>query len=534
MPALSYQIFAGENRALHPKKLPAGVGVSSLNQKPGRGDLRPWKQPLEVATVPAGRQTIYRFGRDVTSDANYWFSWTTVVHAVKGFIADDTTERTYYTGDGVPKVTDNTMALAAAPYPSAARILGVPAPISAVTLTAVGGVATINESLYYTYTYVTDKGEESAPGPVSAELVLKTDATVNIASIAAPPSGNYGINRIRIYRTQTGLSGDAEFFFLREIASTLNATTDDRRALGEVIPSDGWLVPPADLHDLTPMWNGMLAGITVNSVRFCVAYKPYAWPIAQEVLPPDAKPVALAVYGQQMLVLTTGRPVLVTGSTPDALDQQPLEFNQACVSSRSAVGMGHGAVWACPDGLAYYGQAGAKLLTAGLMTRDDWQAVKPETIVGGIYEGMYFGTYEVAGVKKAFLIDPLNPAGLYSLDVGYTATFFDHLQDQLYVLDGASVKKWDAGATAMTATFKSGVTVTPFLSLSCAKVIADTYPCTVKFWSQGVLAHTQVVADAKPFRLPTGFRGTDWQVEVSTANPVQALMLGSSMKDLTP
>ena len=77
--------FQGENRAIHPKLLNEAVGVKSVNQKPGRGDLRPWKTPLQVATVPAGRKTIYRMGRDVANEADYWLSWTGVVHAVRGF-----------------------------------------------------------------------------------------------------------------------------------------------------------------------------------------------------------------------------------------------------------------------------------------------------------------------------------------------------------------------------------------------------------------------------------------------------------------
>ena len=127
--------FLGENRALHPLNLGDSVGTLSLNQNPARGDLRPWRAPLTVATVPAGRNTIHRMGRDAPSDTNYWLSWTGVVHAVRGFIADDTTERTYYTGDGFPKWTDNTLALASTPYPTAWRQLGVPAPATAPLLT---------------------------------------------------------------------------------------------------------------------------------------------------------------------------------------------------------------------------------------------------------------------------------------------------------------------------------------------------------------------------------------------------------------
>jgi hypothetical protein len=118
--------FSGAVNAPHPKLLPETVGTVSWNQKPGRGDFRPWRDPLDVATVPAGRKTIYRFGRDVAEDGRYWMSWTGIVHAVRGMVADDTTERTYYTGDGFPKWTDNTIALAGGTYPAAWRKLGVP------------------------------------------------------------------------------------------------------------------------------------------------------------------------------------------------------------------------------------------------------------------------------------------------------------------------------------------------------------------------------------------------------------------------
>ncbi|OYW20764.1 MAG: hypothetical protein B7Z52_01910, partial [Burkholderiales bacterium 12-64-5] len=65
MAVLTFSGFAGENRALHPLLLPENTGTVSLNQKPGRGDLRPWNAPMSVATVPAGRKSIYRMGRDV-------------------------------------------------------------------------------------------------------------------------------------------------------------------------------------------------------------------------------------------------------------------------------------------------------------------------------------------------------------------------------------------------------------------------------------------------------------------------------------
>lgn len=531
--------FLGANIALQPMMLPETVGVSSLNAKPGRGDLRPWKAPLNVATVPAGRQTIHRMGRDVASDTNYWLSWTTEVHAVVAPNAADTAERTYYTGDGTPKWTNTTLALASAPYPTAYRELGVPAPISACTLVASGGTSTETETRFYTYTYVSDIGEESAPAAPSLQLTCKADDTVTINSLAAAPAGAYGINRIRIYRTESSSSG-ADFYFLREIGSTNVTSTDDNRALGEVLPTTTWLMPPADSKWLTGLWNGMMAVISGRSIRFCEASVFYAYPLEYEIIPSNAQPVAQATYGQNLVVLTNGNPSLITGGTPDAMDEQPIEFAQACVAPLSTVGMGHGVAWASPDGLAYVGSGGARLLTGpnpqnphGILTRDDWQALNPSSIKASMYEGRYHATYTVGGVKKGFIFDPANPNGIYFLDFGVDAMHLDELQDALYVLDGVNIQKFDAG-TAKTVTFKSKLfhQPAPVPGFACAKVVAESFPVTFKLYTDGVLKHTQTVANAQPFRLPSGYRAQDYQIEVSTTGAVQLVAMAHSMQEL--
>ena len=263
MAVIRWAGFAGENRAIHPRLLPDAVGTVSRNCKPGRGDLRPWKAPAQVATVPAGRQTIYRMGRDTPSDGTYWLSWLGVVHAVRGFEAEDATERTYYSGDGIPKVTSNLSLDGTDPQDNPGtnwRPMGLPAPSAACTLTATGGSATTTEVYYYVYTYVNDWGWESAPSPVSAMLTRKPDATTTITGFSAVPTGNYNVNRIRIYRTQTGASGSTEFFFLREIAYGASSTTDDNRDLGEVlrlpVPERfaRWAAQPAELHRSLTQW----------------------------------------------------------------------------------------------------------------------------------------------------------------------------------------------------------------------------------------------------------------------------------------
>ncbi|MBA3622859.1 MAG: hypothetical protein H0W48_00005 [Methylibium sp.] len=528
--------FAGANRAIHPKLLADNVGTESVNQRPGRGDLRGWKQlGASLATVAIGHKSIYRLGRDVASDTQYWLSWSTLVHAVRGFIAADTTERTYFSGDGAPKVTDNVMGIATPPYPTASRILGVPAPIIAPLLTQTTAGVGLDETRFYVYTYVTDRGEESAPSPLSAAIVCKPGAVITVSNMGtAGPTGNYGITLKRIYRTQTG-SAATEFFFLREVAIGADSTTDDARALGETLPSSTWLIPPADLKGLHGLWNGMMAGISGRSVRYCEPFKPYAWPLTYETLLVDVTPVALGSFQQTLLVLTNGVPYAITGTSPDAMSEQRVELDQACVSAASVQSFGHGVVYASPDGLTYIGTNGPpRVLTAGLMQREDWQALVPATIVGAQYEGAYMGFYN-DGTLKGFVIDPLNPSGLYFLDTGYAASYYDRLQDALYVLDGTAIKKWHDAVGAMTVRFRSRVVRLPApCNMGYAEVTADAYPVTMRLYADGVLRFTKTVTSRDVFGMPSGYLADDFQVELEAAAgaAVQGAALAETVEEL--
>jgi hypothetical protein len=195
--------------------------------------------------------------------------------------------------------------------------------------------------------------------------------------------------------------------------------------------------------------------------------------------------------------------------------------------------MGAGVAWASEDGLCWYGSGGPRILTAGVMTREDWQALKPSTIIGKMYEGLYFGSYDDGNGRKGFMIDPGNPTGMYFLDSGYAALHFDELRDQLYVLDGTSVKKWDAGSAFLTVRAVSKVFKAPaVLNFAAAEVVADAYPVTFKVYADGVLKHTQSVTSRSPFRLPSGFAALDWQLELSGTQPIQGAAIATSMEEL--
>lgn len=531
---LDFAGFLGANIHTNQALLPEGVGVQSLNQAPGRGDLRPWRQPLTVASVPASpqRRTLFRKGMDTASDTLHWLSWTTLVHAIRGFDPEDTQERIYFTGAaGGPAWTDNTMALASAPYPTTSRPLGVPAPTTAPTLTvAAAGTSDTDETRFIVTTFVNDLGWESAPSPM-AEITCPDDTLLTLSNLEAAPAGNYGINRRRIYFTESGATDATEFFFAAEVVytgggqswtqTTTALTTDVLRTQG-TDDLGAWLPCPADATCLTRLWNSMAACISGKAVRFCVAGSIYAWPYTYEN-PISDQPVALGTWGQNLLALTSGAvPSLFNGQDPASMSEKPLDelpFNASCQSVASVISQPHGVSWAGPDGACYIGTSGARVSTAGLIHPDQWRALRPNTMVGCEYFGLVVFFYDDGTGWKGLMLDPINPTGIFWLSQGFPAAYADPKTSAMFVLDGGDIRKWDAGAAFMTATFTSRALRTPSCNMAYGRVIADSYPVTLRLLGDGAVKATRAVANDDVFSLPDGYEAQVWQVSVDTAGP---------------
>lgn len=536
--------FAGANLADDDLLLPLNVGVQSLNQRPGYADLRPWNAPgAAVATVPTSpqRKTIYRMGQDVASDSSYWLSWSTVVNVARGFDTDDTTERTYFTGSGTPKWTNNSIGISGGPpYPQATRELAVPAPTTPLTATlAVEGASGTEQSYLWVYTWVNDIGWESAPSPVSNTLLRKPGSTFNLAGFDTPPAGNYGINKVRLYRFVAGSGTAGDYFFEREwaLGSTPANPISDGRAVGsDPLATLGWLPPPADGKGLLSMWNGMLGMGSGKSFRICEPYKPYAWPLKYEVALTAAF-VAAGIYQQRVVILTTGDATVIAGSSPDGMDEEDANINRPCSSAAGVVEFNEGEAykgiaWPSEDGLAWVGDGGFRNLTEKVLTREQWKALNPASMVAGRYNGFYVCSYDDGTGRKGFVLDPKNPAGIYFLTTGFDACAKDPISDKLFVLEGGSIKQWNAGAP-LTATFRSKVFELPEpANVGAVEVVAKGWPVQVKVWGDGVLRLDRSVTSGDPVRLPAGWMADQLQLEVSSSARVVAVRMAETIGDL--
>lgn len=536
--------FTGSVQARNPRLLPDGVGTNMVDAEPGFGDLRPLRERRTVATVPSVPQriSIWRMGRDSMAEALYWLSSTKRVSYTLGF-GSDATERTYYTGDGTPKWTSNAIGLGAPPYPAASRELAVPAPLTAVLATITADGTGSAKERFYVQTFRNELGWESAPSPVSAALMAKQGAQVSL-QLGTAPSGSYGLTARRIYRTQPDNNDNAEFFLLREVPIGTTTTTDDARALGGLLETDGWIPPPADAHSITALWNGMFSVLAGKNVHFSPPGVPYAYPVRYDKQLRDTA-VASAKWAQKYLVLTTGTPVLFQGQDPEGIVDEPARLGNACVAARGVVAFPHGVVWPSNEGLAYYGDNGEALVTndprvAVLLTPEQWRALQPETMVAGRWGRFYVCSYGTGAARRGFMLDPLNPAfGITYLSAGFDAAHYDELHDALYVLEGGDIRRFAGGTLRLPAGFDSKHHMQPApLNYGYAKVLASGYPLTLTVHARwmdrdGTLRESiqirNVVSDAA-FKLADGFTADNWQVRLTTSHDVQAVRLGTSLR----
>jgi hypothetical protein len=532
--------FSGIAPRFAPHTLRPNQAQTASNCRLRSGLLEPLAAASNVSTITdrvGTKLTLYRMGHSAASDTQHWLSWLTEVDVCRSLIAGETGERTYFTGDGLPKFTDTALATAGSPLPFSSYNLAVPAPTAAAAagVTGTGDTGAVTETRAYVYTNVRNYGgfeEESAPSPVvSVDMI--PGQTVTLSSLEAGPAGAYNVTHRRIYRTATGSQGTNYYYVgTHVIASTSYADTVTAANLGEVLPSLTWDAPPDGLKGLTAMGNGIFAGFVGKDVYFCDPWHPHAWP-QDYILTVDYDVVGLCAFGNSLLVLTNGTPYLISGSHPDNLSLAPVPIDQACVSKRSIARSGNGCIYASPDGLMYVGLDGHRSLTEPYFSRKEWQALlTPSTLHGYIHDERYYGFHSTA----SFIFDPADPSGPFTPHtVTADAAYVDPLVDALFLVSGDTVKKLHAGSN-LTYTWKSKRFQLPRKeNLGCAQVIAADYTAlTFKLYLDGssTAAHTQTVTSAEAFRLPSGVKYRTIEFELTGTSSVLACHIASTPLEL--
>jgi hypothetical protein len=556
--------FSGIAPGVSPRLLSEQFAQTAENVDFESGRLTPVTSDSDTFTLTnTARRSIF-FYRDTN-----WLQWNDDgVSVVEGPIPADTLDRLYWTGEDYPRMGTATTIVAGSSYPNASFRLGVPAPVSAPTISKSGTADTTQtpDDVAYVYTFVTAFGEEGPPSPASNVLERTNTETVTIPMPSTEhPSGNYNFGtgaKKRIYRSNTG-STNTTFQFVAEVsfATTTYDDSSESFALGEVLPSGTWIGPPDDNTSLYPdgplvgliaVANGVFAGFTGKRLCLSEPFLPHAWPIGYRItLEEDI--VAIGSVTNGIVALTDGAPYFVTGVDPSAMTAIKLDIAQACVNDKSVVDMGEYLLYAGPDGLVAVSGGEGEVVTNGLISAKQWNDnFNPTTYRAFRYENTYVAFWSGGG----FVYDPrAGEAALSNLSyTGEVRGGYMHPKDgELYIIVGNKIKKYRGGATNKTLKWKSKQYVTPKpVSMGWVSVHAQAYPVTVRVWADGAQiavyslsysnnVYTQSVtvpsgASSGTLREPImrlpAVVGQVWEVEVEGAVEIDEVCLAQSMDEI--
>lgn len=195
--SIKFNNFLGAAPKTTPELLPESAAQEASNFKLYSGDMIPYRAPKRLGTVGRNGElkTIYPM-RDPANPANLkWLSWLTDVDVASVTAQTDEEQRIYYTGDGVPKVTNYELAVgaAAAPYPVANGYydLGLPLPqtVPSATVSSAPSVAT--------FSYARDAAN-TATIVTSADHNFKTGAYITISGFTSTAGKTFNVNSVRV------------------------------------------------------------------------------------------------------------------------------------------------------------------------------------------------------------------------------------------------------------------------------------------------------------------------------------------------
>ena len=530
--------FNGEIPKMHRTMLPEGYAQHSLNTDHQSQTAKPLQANLSVydnGGVKAPDDFYLHLGQT-------WLVFDQEVDVVRGPSNDDRLYISRALSSPILKImptgTEYPLALPTPPAPAVTSIHTAATPPDEPL--EPGELPPVIETVSYAYTWVSIFDEETVPSPPSLALDVAEGDTVLITFIDQPPTASR-INRLRLYRTQTGASGITEFQFVKELNSATTAFVHDLDAdpLQEVLPSTFYEPPVTGLHGFTALHNGMVAAFKDKTLHFCEPYRPHAWP-SQYQLVTDYEIVALVAFGPILAVLTTGNPYIVQGTAPENLILERIEQNTPCLSKDGVVDLGYAAAFPSTEGLVTLAQSGAQIITRNLFTRKQWRDMRPETFSAGQHNGRYVFSYTPLGSESrhSAIIDLADQATISRPETAPLRLKQDIYTGALHFVQSGSPlifeyaaesqpflsQTWESAEFLLPTETSFGVILVEGESLDRLDAMA------VSVYRDGCLHHRTDMLNA-PDRLPAGL-GRRWSIKIEGKVEISRVSIAGTMQEI--
>ncbi|WP_337430557.1 hypothetical protein [Bilophila sp.] len=328
---------------------------------------------------------------------------------------------------------------------------------------------------------------ESAPSPPTEVVDVVEGGGVTLSGFDIPQLEGLHITHIRIYRTVSG-NETSDFRFLAELSleeleqagGVFRDTVHDKDVSSEVLQTSTWDAIPDKARGLIRTDNGIYACFRGNELLVSEPFIPYAYPSAYRLTVEDTI-VALGHTDNTIVILTTGRPYLAQGGVPESLQLVHLPIEQSCVSAESVASLPGGVIYASPDGLMLMTSSEQTLITEQTMTREQWAALGPETLMGTVHDGSYVGFFR--GTNRG-LVFHIGRADLTRIELpeGWNVTcLYHHSEDDCVYLgaetpDGAGIWEFDAGEAMPYRWRSKEFFASALVGMSAARVSGEQNP----------------------------------------------------------
>lgn len=539
--------------------LPEQGASDARNLSLTRSNLQPLLAPLPYrgVTKPGDQLTIYRFAPDPGDPkSGFIFSWPKVVDVCKGPVAGNNQELTYWTGDGPPSFTDNSIATGAGELPRNRYTLGVPDTNLAPKVTVEDKPALLQESKAeeeeeeidqrliesrdYVVTFVASLGSLTMEGPPSnaSDIVdVSPKQQVKVTHMPSPPAGNYPWTSKRLYRRLQ--SGGATSFALVAVldasADTFTDNMETKYLPGDTLVSWSWYPPPEDMHSLTVLSNGLMFGARDNDICVSEPYLPHAWnPNNRYPLP--HKIVGLGACDNNIVAVTEKNPYLLMGSNPAAMTTTELTLGQGCLSKRSIVSANFGCCYASPDGMVLISGGGSSIMTEPLFTREQWRSYNPSSMIAACHDDKLIIAYTKAGGDRGTMIlRPRNIAeGVVFSDTYFCAAYQDGLLDSLmvFVPGQKGLCLWNEGDPIPYLWLSRQFILPVPGTFTACRVEADSYDNTRIEIIAKNRTYWQPVTSNKPVRFPSGYADHWFQLGVAGTDTIRRIIVGETVSEL--
>lgn len=566
---IKFDKFGGIAPRYGARQLPMPYAITADNCKMDRGQLRGFAGRTQVfnsvVTIP-DLKSMFIYS---PSDTDYLFQFDDRVSIVDNINPSDQYKRVYWTNENSPpRMSSFSAAIGAGThYPSNSFLLARPAPLGEIVVNRVvtpdsPSQEDIDEGIptpfirSYTYTYVSQFGEESPPfapagGGNLPTVTLYEGDEVSITGMATAPAGDYPFDSLqgakkRVYQIDV----NGSFRMVSEVELTTTDLTfnhmgfDSAPAINQDILIGN--TPPDELQGLVFHPSGYVMGYVGNTVYASSRKLFHNFPISNtEVAPYRIQ--GLVSTRQGVLVVTEGGLYLAAGNDPSNITIIEIDGALGCVSKYSIVDMGEYVLYASQNGIVMGDISGARIVTDDVILENDWPSFSPETMQ--CYR--HLNRYLIISDTHKLVLNPRGEADRLttfqeSINCGFTSRDNAHLVYTTSIVAGTEIYEMDSDKAAPipyewhSATYVSNSPTT----VGCFKIDADNFDdVTLQVFVGGVplFSGNGVVLNASDVdkfnnnimygRLPSFPAAMDLAVKVTGTSPINSIAFANMFEE---